>query len=129
MTVKRDYSKFLHDDGRLNTRYLPRDVYTALVKEYRSRDAVIDEVFERLYLSWDLEEELKAQRNRGEEPDRARAAEVVLESLEDTDWWRVTSAFEKALIRDFRNVADNWSEQLDRVYDDQEAHGWRDLQG
>lgn len=124
----RDYSKFLRDDGRLNVRYLPRQVYTTIVREYRTRDTVIDEVFEQLYLSWDLEQELKAQRAKGEAVDKAAAAQKVLDGLDDQDWWRLTTAFEKTLIRDFQHVGDAWAELLDPVYDDQEAHGWRDLQ-
>ncbi len=124
---QRDYRKFLTAEGQLNVRYLPRQVYTAIVKEYRTRDTVIDEVFEQLYLAWDLEDQLQQQKERGAEPDRAAAAQAVLDSLEDTDWWRVNAAFEKALIRDFAAVAECWADLLDPVYDDQEARGWRDF--
>ncbi len=128
MPGERDYRKFLDDKGRLHTRYLPRPVYTALVKAYRADDVVIDEVFEELYFSWDLNQKLEAMKLAGETPSKALAAQQVLDEMDDQDWWRVTSAFERVFARDFINVAERWADQLDPIYDDQEQHGWRQRQ-
>lgn len=128
MSGARDYRRFLNGAGELNVRLLPRDVYSKLVTAYRNRSDVIDEVFGAFYLGWDLRQELAAQTSGGAEIDKSIAAQAVLDSLDDGDWWRVMAAFEQALIRDFIAVASDWSELLDPIYDDQEIHGWRDLQ-
>jgi hypothetical protein len=128
VTGERDYRKFLNDKGRLHTRYLPRSVYTGLVKDYRSEDGVIDEVFDELYFSWDLNQKLEAMERAGETPSKAVAAQQVLNEMDDQDWWRVMAAFERVLARDFIEVAERWADRLDPIYDDQEEHGWRHLQ-
>ena len=128
MSDARDYRKFLNDAGELNVRLLPRETYTALVTQYRQRPEVIQTVFADLYLSWDLTQQLETQADRGAEPDIAAAAQAVLDDLDDDDWWRVTEAFERSMIRAFREHAEEWSELLDPIFDDQEAQGWRNLQ-
>jgi hypothetical protein len=125
---ERDYRKFLNDAGGLDVRLLPRGVYTALVNEYRNRASVIDEVFEQLYLTWDLQQEMAGGAGDDGPARKSAAAQTILDGLDDNDWWRVISAFEKALIRDFIDNAPDWSANLDPVYDEQELHGWRKLQ-
>ncbi len=127
MADARDYRKFLNSDGTLHPRYLPRRLYTKLVNLYREDEAIIDEVFEELYLAWDLEQKLDVMKSAGRNPDKQQAAQEVLDELEDRDWWLATAAFERAFTRDFAATAGRWSEFLDPVYDDQEANGWRDL--
>ena len=122
------YEKFLKEDGSLNVRLLPRPVYTKLVSDYRTRDEAIDEVFDKLYLTWDLEQRLEAMKRAGTPGDKAAAAQMVIDALDDGDWWRVMSAFEKAMARDFSDLVGAWSEDLDPVYDDQEERGWIRLQ-
>lgn len=128
MSGERDYRKFLNEDGRLHVRYLPRRVYTELVNDYRREDAIIDEVFEELYFSWDLNQKLEEMKKAGEEPNKAIAAQRVIDEMDDRDWWMVMSAFERVFARDFIHVAERWSAKLDSIYDDQEEHGWRNLQ-
>lgn len=125
---KRDYRKFLNADGQLHVRYLPRRAYTELVSEYRRDDAIIDEVFEELYFSWDLNQKLEEMEASGEEPSKAVAAQRVIDELEDRDWWLVMGAFERAFARDFAANAERWAAVLDSIYDDQESNGWRDVQ-
>lgn len=128
MTRQRDYRKFLNADGRLDTRLLPRKVYTQLVTEYRQHEAVIDEVFEALYFTFDLDHELERLTRAGQAADKALAAQRVLDKMDDDDWWQVTSAFERALQRDFAGQAERWSELLDPIYDELEVKGWLDPQ-
>jgi hypothetical protein len=125
---QRDYRKFLGADGRLHARYLPRKVYTQLVTAYRQDEAVIDEVFEELYFAWDLTQELERLKRAGQAPGKALAAQRVLDQMDDDDWWRVTSAFERVLQRDFASQSGRWTELLDPAYDALEELGWKDLQ-
>lgn len=125
---ERDYSKFLRADGGLNPKLLPRRAYTSMVTRYRRRPEVIDEVFEELYFAWDLGEKMKAQKERGEEQDKVAASEEVLAEMDDKDWWMVIGAFEKRVIARFAENPQDFADILDPVYDDQEEHGWRELQ-
>ncbi|HLT18532.1 MAG TPA: hypothetical protein VKZ96_03665 [Thermomicrobiales bacterium] len=124
----RDYRKFLKEDGTLQTRYLPRRVYTELVNDYRREGAIIDEVFDELYFTWDLNQKLEEMKKAGEEPSKAVAAQRVIDEMDDRDWWMVMSAFERCFARDFIANVDRWTDKLDPIYDDQEANGWRNLQ-
>lgn len=122
--MKRDYSKFLTEDGRLNTRRLPRAVYIQLVGAYRQQGAVIAKVFYEHYWMWDLEEAERKAQAEGREVSRIELAEHILKSMDDNDWWEVMSAFEAELIEHFHESPQYWAELLDPVYDDQEAAGW-----
>jgi hypothetical protein len=124
---QRDYRKFLDGDGQLRARYLPRKVYTELVNLYRQNTEVIDLVFNRLYFAWDLDQEVERLRRAGGPASTAEAAQSVINRMDDEDWWRVTAAFERALQRDFADLAARWSEILDPIYDEQERLGWVDL--
>ena len=124
MSSARDYRKFLSEDGALDTRLLPRHVYTALVNDYRQRESVIEEVFQAFYLAWDLEQALESQAGRGEPQTVAAAAREVMDRLEDEEWRRVMAAFEERFIREFGQHAHEWAETLDPVYDAHEARGW-----
>ena len=124
----RDYSKFLGEDGRFDSRLVPRRVYTAMVNEYRRRPEVIDDVFEELYFAWDLEDRTAKAVERGEEPDKATIAQEILDEQDDPDWWRVMGAFEKRTLAALSEAPGEWAEYLDPIYDDQEENGWRNLQ-
>lgn len=126
--MSRDYSKFLNEDGRLSVKLLPRRVYTVIVTRHRQRDEVINDVFERLFFLWDLNQIIESERQAGNDITRAEAAQRVLDSMDDGDWWRVMRAFEERLIGDFREVAQEHADLLDPVYDEQETQGWIDLQ-
>ena len=128
MSVSRDYGKFLKEDGSLNVRLLPRPVYTKLVTDYRQRESAIEEVFEELYLTWDIDNKLKEMQGAGEPTDKSAAAQAVLDELDDGDWWRVMAAFERGMARDFPQLANEWADLLDPIYDDQEAQGWVEQQ-
>lgn len=99
-----------------------------MVNEYRRRPEVIDAVFEELYFAWDLEDRTAKARERGDEPDKATIAQEILDEQEDADWWRVMGVFEKRAIVAISEAPGEWAEYLDPVYDDQEQHGWRNLQ-
>lgn len=126
--MERDYKKFLREDGALDQKLLPRKAYTSIVARYRQRPEIIDEVFEELYFAWDLGEKMKAQKERGEEVDKVAASNEVLAEMDDKDWWMVIGAFEKRVIHRFPDIAGEFSDILDPIYDDQEEHGWRKLQ-
>lgn len=126
--VERDYSKFLNEDGRFDVRLVPRRVYTAMVNEYRRRPDVIDVVFEELYFAWDLEDRTAKAIEHGEQPDKADIAQEILDDQEDADWWRVMGAFEKRAVTAISEAPEDWAEYLAPVYDEQEKHGWRNLQ-
>jgi hypothetical protein len=124
----RDYRKFLNEEGRLNVRLLPRSVYTGLVTKFRSDEEVIRKVFEEYYLLWDLDAELERQERAGEERDPAAASQAVLDQLEDADWWRVMSGFEKEFAANFLDNVYEWRKEIDPIYDEQETKGWQPLQ-
>lgn len=126
--AQRDYSKFLDDRGLLQVKLLPRKAYTAIVNEYRREPEIIQDVFEELYFLWDLEQELEKMTAEGREPDHAAAAQKILNSMDDGDWWRVMAAFERRAIRRFGVEPERWAAMIDPIYDDQEANGWRHLQ-
>lgn len=126
--MKRDYGKFLREDGTLDQKLLPRKAYTTIVTRFRQRHEIIDEVFEELYFAWDLNEKMKAQRARGDDADKVAASNEVLAEMDDRDWWMVIGAFEKRVISRFPEIANQYSDILDPIYDDQEEHGWRKLQ-
>jgi hypothetical protein len=122
----RDYRKFLHADGRLNVRLLPRPVYLQILGRYRRIESVIDDVFEDLRWSWDLNKRTRAAVADGRSVSRADLADEIVGEMEDRDWWKATAAFEEHLISHFGDDPKRWSDVLDEVYDWQEQEGWQD---
>lgn len=124
LVVERDYSKFLGEDGRLDVKLLPRQVYTRMVKEYRTRDAVLEEVFGQHYWLWDLEEAERKAIAEGREVSRGELAQEVFAMMDDTEWWQVMESIEAHFIQHFHECLSQWAEFLDPVYDDLEERGW-----
>lgn len=122
--MKRDYARFLTEDGRLNTRLLPRAVYIQLVRAYRQQESVTSRVFYDHYWMWDLEEAERRAHAEERETNRIELAEHILKTMDDNNWWEVMSAFEADLIEHFHKSPQRWAELLDPVYDDQESAGW-----
>jgi hypothetical protein len=122
--LDRDYSKFLREDGSLNIRLIPRQIYTKIVNEHRRQEHVFRPVFAEQFWSWDLEQaELKATES-GETVSSADLAQRILDGMEDNDWWKCMQAFEQHLITHFHESPHQWSHYLDPVYDEQEQAGW-----
>ena len=89
---------------------------------------MIETVFEEMYLTWDLRQKLGEDGDRADDGTISAAAQSVIDELEDADWWRVMSAFETHFQREFADNILEWVDDLRPIYDDQEEHGWRDLQ-
>jgi hypothetical protein len=122
--VTRDYSKFLNDEGLLSTRLIPRPVYVEMVNRWQARPDVIEQVLGDTFWLWDLR---KARENAAREGRDASDGELLREimgEMDDTDWWKLTEAFEQHLRREFANAPEYWSDLLDPVYDAQETDGW-----
>lgn len=122
--TKRDYSKFLDDNGHFNIRVMPRPDYTRMVNEYRAQEHVIREVFGELFWLWDYEQLEKQEKDEGREPVPAELAQKVLNTMDDKEWWEVMSRFERHFNKHFSENPERWAEVLDPVYDDQERAGW-----
>lgn len=123
---ERDYTKFLHPDGRLNIRLIPRPVYLEVLKRYRSDPANIERVFGELYWLWDLNDRERKAQDAGRDASRVELADEIIAEMDDRDWWKIISTFEEELMAEFRNDPARYADLLDPIYDLQEAEGWRD---
>ena len=122
--TERDYSKFLRENGRLNVTLLPRAVYVEMVKRHRAKSEVIEKIYDELYWLWDLREAEKKAAVEGRDASRAELAAEIEADMSDSDWWKVTEAFEEHLITTISENPQEWAEFLDPVYDQQEQDGW-----
>lgn len=122
--TRRDYRKFLREDGRLSVRLIPRPVYVTMVKAHQQRPEVIERIFDELFWLWDLNERQRAAEAEGRMVSRAELAQEVMAEMSDADWWKATAAFEDDLIAGFPEEMEHWAEYLDPVYDLQESEGW-----
>jgi hypothetical protein len=126
--TERDYAKFLHENGRLNGRLIPRAVWVEMVKQHRSSPEVIDEVYDQLYWLWDLNEAQRKAEAGGRDVTRQQLASDLESEMNDSDWWKLTEAFEEHLMSCFGDDPQRWAVFLDPVYDLQEQEGWRQRQ-
>jgi molybdopterin-guanine dinucleotide biosynthesis protein A len=126
MEPRREYRKFLKDDGRLNVRLLPRSVYVDLLTRYRAQDHVITEVFNEHFWLWDLNEKERAARASGRNASLAELADEVIGEMDDNDWWQVMVGFEEHLQTHFAESPHAWADLLDPIYDLSERDGWHD---
>jgi hypothetical protein len=124
----RDYSKFLKDGNRLNMRLIPRPVWVEMVNHAQQRDDIIEIVLDEMYWLWDLRELAAKAQHEGREAAHADLLQEMMEEMGDSDWWKLTSAFEEHIMRSFAADAGQWAVFLDPVYDLQEEEGWRDRQ-
>jgi hypothetical protein len=123
--TERDYTKFLGENGQLNSRLIPRATWVAMVKRHRSTPEVIEEVYDELYWLWDLNEAQRKAVAEGRDATRQELASELESEMKDSDWWKLTEAFEEHLMAHFGEDPTHWSEFLDPVYDLQELEGWR----
>jgi hypothetical protein len=122
--AERDYTKFLKDEDRLNIRLIPRAAYVEMVTRHRHNPAVVESVFEDLYLLWDLNDAAEKAAAAGRDVSRVELADELIGELADDDWWKTIAAFEEHLMRTFHENPSAWAELLDPVYDTQERDGW-----
>ena len=123
----RDYSKFLHGDGRLNVRLVPRPVYLQMLERYKVVPAHIDAVFGELFWLWDLNQRAQLAAAEGRSAGRDELARELAGEMDDGDWWKLTETFEQHLWRDFAATFALYRDLLDPVYDLQDGEGWREL--
>lgn|GEM_PF-2019164 len=129
--TERDYSKFIREDEsgpRLHVKMLPRAVYVEMVKRWRSRQDVIEEVADEGFWLWDLRELETKAKEEGREYTYAELADEVYAEMDDREWWKTIMAFEEHLITHFPEDPNSWADLLDPVYDLQEAEGWKPRQ-
>lgn len=125
---ERDYSKFLKDGDRLNMRLIPRAVWVDMVNHAQRRADVIETVLEEMYWLWDLKALSAKAESEGRDASHAELLQEMIEEMSDSDWWKLTAAFEEHIMRSYSNNPGEWAEFLDPVYDLQEQEGWRDRQ-
>lgn len=126
--AERDYTKFLKDGTRLNIRLIPRPVYVEMVKVYRNKEDVIEQVFDELFWLWDLNALAKTAQDAGRQVTRAELADEMISEMSDDDWWAAIAAFEEHLMSSFHKHPEEWASFLDPVYDMQEQAGWTQQQ-
>ena len=117
----RDYSKFLTEDGKLNTALLSPQTYGALLVAYRQDPDVIREVFDELWFLWDLQ---RREQQAGPNPDIAEIAQGIIDEMDEDDFRRVRVAFEQRLVDRFGDDPARFAAILDPVYDVHERDGW-----
>ena len=125
--VERDTTRFLRDDGRLDIRLIPRQVYIAMLERYTSQPQNVDRVFAELFWLWDLNDRAAKAAAAGRGVSRVELAKELMAEMDDRDWWKVTETFEMHLMRDYATQAAVYADLLDPVYDLQEAEGGRAL--
>jgi hypothetical protein len=126
--TERDYARFLKDGNRLNMRLIPRAVWVDMVSYAQQQDDIIDIVLGEMYWLWDINDLEAKAASEGRNVTRTELLQEMMAEMGDSDWWKLTAAFEEYILRSYAVDASRWSVFLDSVYDLQEREGWRDRQ-
>jgi hypothetical protein len=126
--TERDYTKFIGDEKRLNMRLIPRPVWVQMVEHAQQQDAMIEQVLDEMYWLWDLRQLEERARSEGRTATCPELLQELMSEMSDRDWWKLTSAFEEYIMREFHSDPAYWARFLDPVYDAQERDGWKHLQ-
>lgn len=126
--TERDYTKFLKDGQRLNMRLIPRAVWVDMVKHAQQQDDMIMFVLEEMYWDFDMNELIAKAEAEGRPVNRPELLRELMSDMSDSDWWKLTSAFEEHIMRSYAADPGVWPTFLDPVYDLQEQEGWRQRQ-
>lgn len=124
----RDYTKFLKDGSRLNVRLIPRPVWVEMVLYAQQQDSMIEAVLDEMYWLWDMRQKEAKAAEEQRQVRRGELLQELMEEMTDSDWWKLNSAFEEYILREYAASPETWAVFLDPVYDMQEREGWQNRQ-